>query len=159
MSAPTLWEEGHSSGRRVVRLAITSGVLLAAFDLLISPSLGLVFDIGFVMICIAAALGVRKSDFFVIGVLPPLLMAGILLIISVFARDMLTSLTDSRAQAFVSGLTHRSAALVIGYGLCLLILAIRHQVLTKRARADRASHSKREGSPAPTLTTAGASKE
>jgi hypothetical protein len=153
MSAPTLWEEGHASGRRVVRLAITTGVLVTALDLLISPSLGLLFDIGFVLISVGAALMVRKQDFFMVGVLPPLLMVGLFLPIAVFGRQMLTSLDDSRAQALISALTHHSASLVIGYALCLVILVIRNQVINKH------DHSKREGSPEPILITSGASEE
>ena len=36
----------------------------------------MLFDVAFVLVCVAAALAVRPRDFFVIGVLPPLLMAG-----------------------------------------------------------------------------------
>ena len=153
MSAPTLWEEGHASGKRVVRLTITTGLLIAALDLLIGSGLGLVFDIGFGAICVGAALGVRKADFFIVGVLPPLLMIGLLLPIAAFMRDRLTTLEDSRAQALITGLTQHALALVIGYALSLLILIIRNLVINKHA------HSKRLGSPAPILSTSGASEE
>lgn len=153
MSAPTLWEEGHASGRRVVRLAITTGVVLTALDLLISPGLGLIFDIGFVLICLGAGLGVRKSDFFMVGVLPPLLLLGLLFPLAIFGRAVLTSAHDSRAQALISGITHHAAALVIGYALCLLILVIRNLVINKH------THSKRAGSPEPILITSGVSEE
>ena len=46
------------SGSRVTRLSVLAGLLLLAIDLSINRHLTLVFDIGFVLICVGAALAV-----------------------------------------------------------------------------------------------------
>ena len=43
---------------------------------------GLFFDLCFVAICLAAALMVRPRDFFTVGVLPPLLMFGTMVLVA-----------------------------------------------------------------------------
>ena len=79
MSAPTLWEEGHLTGSRVIRLSVLAGLLVLAVDLLLGPELSLLFDLGFVVLCVTAALAVRPADFFVVAVLPPLLLLGLVI--------------------------------------------------------------------------------
>ena len=51
-------------------------LLVVVLDLLVFSDVTVLFDVAFVLVCVAAALAVRPQDFFVIGVLPPLLMAG-----------------------------------------------------------------------------------
>jgi hypothetical protein len=50
----------------------------------------------------------------------------------------------------VSGLSHHSGALVVGYLLCLACLALRQRVARSQPQA-----SNRSGSPAPRRTTSG----
>ena len=136
MSQRTLWEEGHESGRQVAVLGVALALTSAVLDLWLFESLTLLFDICFVLLCVAIALLVRPKDFFTVGVLPPLLMVVVF-----------TLLGATRPEV-VAGLGHHAGALVTGYLLCLAILAIRHRVLGQAA-------SKRDGSPAPTRTTSG----
>ena len=49
------------SGSRVTRLAALAGLLVLAVDLLINGHLSALFDIGFVLICVGAALAVRPA--------------------------------------------------------------------------------------------------
>ena len=79
----TLWEEGRRPGRLVVVVAALLVLGVASLDLLAFEGLTVLFDIGFVLVCTAAALSVRPRDFFVIGVFPPLLMAGTIAVLSV----------------------------------------------------------------------------
>jgi hypothetical protein len=109
---------------------------------------GLFFDVCYVLICVATGLAVRQRDFFTIGVLPPLLMVAVFTLLGATRPDVIADPTDGVIQAVVAGLGHHAAALVIGYVLCLAILAVRHRVLSQAA-------SKREGSPAPTRMTSG----
>lgn len=150
-----MWEEGRLSGRRVTRLSVLAVVLLAALDLAITRQLGTVFDVGFVLICVAAALAVRPRDFFRVGVLPPLLLLGLVLALAVVHRSWVADAQDGLVQAVVSGLTHTATGLGVGYLLALAVLGMRQRVLGRRARA----HSKREGSPMPTRTTSGTPSE
>ncbi len=162
MSAPTLWEEGQLSGSRVTRLAVLLGLLVLALDLSVNRRLTLVFDIGFVLICLGAAFAVRPRDFFRVGVLPPPLLLGFITLVAVVHRGWVAEASDSAIQAVVSGLAHRANALLVAYLLVLGVLAMRHRVGNKRRAAARqadSAQSKRETSPAPTRVTSGAPSE
>lgn len=148
VSAPTLWEEGRWSATRVTRLSSFALILLVAADLIITSDLGVVFDSGFVIVCIATALAVRPEDFFRIGVLPPMQMLGIFVPLAVVHRSWIASADDGLVQALISALAHHSGALLAGYALCLVVLAIRHRVA--------AGHSNRDVSPDPYRTTSAA---
>jgi Domain of unknown function (DUF6542) len=161
VSQRTLWEEGHESGRQAVVLGVALALTVASLDLLVFGRLTLFFDIGFVLLCVALALLVRPSDFFTIGVLPPLLMVGVFALIGVARPDVIADATDGVVQAVVSGLSHHAGALIVGYLLSLAVLAVRHRVLRQRERSQRERRrgrqaaSNRLGSPAPTRTTSG----
>ncbi|GAA4755492.1 hypothetical protein GCM10023350_46250 [Nocardioides endophyticus] len=155
MSQRTLWEEGHESGRQVVVLGVALALTFTALDLLVFGRLTVLFDIGFVLMCVAVALLVRPSDFFTVGVLPPLLMVGAFVLIGVAQPDLVADAGDGAIQAVVSGLSHHAGALIVGYALCLGVLAIRHRVLRHRVPGQRTQASNRPASPAPTRTTSG----
>ena len=146
------------AGSRVTRLAIWGGLLLLALDLGINDRLTLIFDIGFVLLCVGAALAVRPRDFFQVGVLPPLLLLGFITLLGVVHTAWIAHPRDGLIQAVVSGLAHRASGLLTAYLLALAILAIRQRVGRKRVR-QAAGYSKRKGSPAPTLATTGAPSE
>ena len=157
VSAPTLWEEGRMAGSRVTRLAIWGCVPVLALDLAINDRLTLIFDLAFVLLCVWAALAVRPRDFFHVGVLPPLLLLGIITALGLVHTPWIANPGDGLVQAVVSGLTHRAGGLLAAYLLALAILAIRQRVVRKRTRQGVA-YSKRAGFPAPTRsTTAGPS--
>jgi hypothetical protein len=134
----TLWEEGRHPGRLVAHAAAAAALLVVVAHLLLADDLTLAFDVAFVLICIAAALAVRPRDFFVVGVLPPLLMAGTALLLAVVARGVIADPGDGIIQATVSGLAHHAGALVLGYGLALVVLALR-QVAMRNAGSIRAA--------------------
>ncbi len=160
MSAPTLWEEGRISGSRVTRLAVLAGVLVLVLDLALSRRLSLVFDLGFVLICVGAALAVRPRDFFSVGVLPPLLLLGFVGVVALVDTAWVARPDDGFVQAVVSGLAHRANGLLIASLLALAVLAIRQRVIVRRTRAGASvGYSKRAGSPAPTRTTTGSVSE
>jgi hypothetical protein len=140
------------AGSRVMRLAVLVGLLVLALDLAINSRLTLVFDIGFVLLCLAAALAVRPRDFFHIGVLPPLLLLGFITLVASVHRAWVAEAGDGLIQGVVSGLAHRASGLLTAYLLALAVLAIRQRVLRRR-------YSKRAGSPAPTRATSGAPSE
>ena len=143
----TLWEEGREPGRQVVALGLALALTTVIVDQTLTGHVGWLFDIGFVLICIGTPLLVRPSDFFTIGVLPPLLMVVVFTLIGMARPEVIADKEDGVIQAVVSGLGHHAGALVVGYALCLAILAIRHRVA--------AQASKRLGSPAPTRMTSG----
>lgn len=144
----TLWEEGHEPGRQVVALGVALALTAVVLDQLLVGHVSPLFDVAFVLLCVAMALAVRPSDFFTVGVLPPLVMVGVFILLGATRPDSIAEPDDGVVQAVVSGLAHHAGALVTGYLICLAILAVRQRVLAQAA-------SKRVGSPAPTRTTSG----
>ncbi|MCW2759653.1 MAG: hypothetical protein JWO46_3399, partial [Nocardioidaceae bacterium] len=130
MSAPTLWEEGRLAGTRVVRLAVVACLLLMAVDLLLFDRLSPVFDVGFAVVCIAGALAVKPGDFFPVAVMPPFLMLGFLTVLAVAHPAAIAGAADGFGQALVSGLAHHSGALFAADVNALLVLAIRHRIMS-----------------------------
>ncbi len=130
--ARTLWEEGRETGNAVVALGAALALTVVALDVAVSGQVSLVFDLCFVAVCVALALLVRPTDFFVVGVLPPLLMAGLFVLLASTDPAVLARADDGLLQATITGLSHHSAALVIGYALCLVVLWVRQRVLTHR---------------------------
>lgn len=136
--APTLWEEGRERGGKVVALGIALALTLVLLDRLLGGGLDTLFDVGFVLLCVAMALLVRPQDFFTIGVLPPLLMLGVCLFLALVSPGMIAAAGDGAIQALVTGLAAHSVALGVGYVLCLGVLAMRqHVIRTRSARRRR----------------------
>jgi len=128
----TLWEQGRTPGRLVRAVTATVLLAIALIDVVAFGRLTWLFDITFVVACVAAALAVRPRDFFTVGVLPPLAMLVIVAVLAAFERTAVAEPGDGFVQATVSGLAHHAGALVVGYGLTLGILALR-QVAAKHA--------------------------
>ncbi len=136
MSLPasrTVWEEGHESGREMVALGMACALTIAALDLVVTGQVGLLFDVGFVIGCLALALAVHPRDFFTVGVLPPLLMLMTFGLLALTRADAIARSGDSAVQAVVSGLSHHSLALVIAYLFSLGVLVVRVRVRVQRA--------------------------
>lgn len=89
--------------------------------------LGIVFGVGFLAICGLISIMVRPDDFFRAGVLPPLLILGLCTILGAIRPGAIAHPDDSPLQALISGLAHESDALLAGYLLVLVVLAIRHR--------------------------------
>jgi hypothetical protein len=154
VSAPTLWEEGRWSARRVTRLSMFVSALLVAADLTASGQLGRIFDSGFIVLCVGMALAIRPADFFRVGVLPPMLLLGLCLVLGLGHRAAIAAPGGGFVQAVISGLAHHSGALLVGYALALLVLGIRLRVGRRASTGE--DHSNLVGSPAPYLVISGA---
>lgn len=128
----TVWEEGRESGREVVALGFALALTVIVVDLAAGARVGWFFDFCFVALCIALALAVRPSDFFVVGVLPPLLMGGLFLLLAIARPTTIGRAGDGLVQATVSGLSHHSLALLAGYASCLAVLFVRQRVAAIR---------------------------
>jgi hypothetical protein len=132
--ARTLWEEGREPGRQVVALGAALALTVVVVDLMLIGRVSLFFDLCFVALCVGLALAVRPRDFFIVGVLPPLIMLGVFALLGLTRPAVIAHPQDGMVQAVVSGLSHHSTALVAGYLLCLAVLAVRHRVTTSRRR-------------------------
>jgi hypothetical protein len=152
------------SGGRVTRLSVTCSVLVIALDLLVTGRLGWLFDIGFVAICVGAAVLVRPKGFFRVGVLPPFLLLGISVAMALLDRGAVALANDGFVQAVVSGLAHHSGALFAAVSLSLVVLAVRARTASvhreRLARKDSPyAYANLETSPPPTLVTSAAPEE
>jgi hypothetical protein len=123
----------------MVALGVALALSAAALDLLATDRVGVVFDLGFVILCLALALAVRPRDFFTVGVLPPLLMLATFLLLAASRSTAIARADDGVVQAVVSGLSHHSVALACGYVGCLVVLFVRSRVLATRWREELAA--------------------
>jgi hypothetical protein len=148
--ARPLWD-GDTRGSEVVALASALTLTAATVEITLAGHLRLFFDICFVAICLLSAVLVRPRDFFTVGILPPLLMFGTMVLVALNGTRVIAHPHDSVVQAVVTGLAHHSAPLFIGYAVCLVTLVLRHPP----GRRSGDYSSKRAGSPAPRRTTSG----
>ena len=126
--------EGDTRGSEVAVLASAVVLTVAAAEVLMVGHLRLFFDLCFVVVCLGAALMVRPRDFFTVGVLPPLLMFGTMVLVALNGPQVIATAHDGLVQAVITGLAHHSLALFAGYAVCLLTLLARQRgSLTGRA--------------------------
>jgi hypothetical protein len=137
----TQWEEGRHKGRLVGCASAAAALLVVLLNLVGAGQIGLFFDLSFVLICVAAALAIGPAEFFVVGVLPPLLMAGTIAALAVLDRTSVADEGDGLVQSIVSGLAHHATALVVGYALTLVILALRQVAVHNTGRLRRSRHA------------------
>ena len=121
----TTWDEGRTPGRQVVVLSTLAAVGVAALNVALTGRLSLFFDLTFVVICLVAALAVRPRDFFLVGVMPPLLMLAVVVVLAALARPAVAEPVDGAVQAVVTGLAHHAGGLAGGFVLALAVLALR----------------------------------
>ncbi len=130
--ARTIWEEGDEPGRQLVALGLAVALTVAVIDLALTDRVSLLFDLGFAVLCVALALLVAPRDFFVVGVLPPLLMLTVFVVLALARPEAIPGTHHNAVQAIVNGLSHHSVALFVGYALCLGCLAVRRKVAARR---------------------------
>jgi len=121
------WWEGSTPGGEVAALSTALVLTAAAAETALVGRLGLFFDLCFILVSFGAALLVRPRDFFTVGVLPPLLMAGTMLLVALNGPRVIAAAHDGVVQAVVTGLAHHSLALFVGYAACLLTLLARQR--------------------------------
>ena len=124
---PTPIWDGRTRGSEVVALASALTLTAAAAEVAMVSGLGVLFDLCFVAICLTAAFLVRPRDFFTVGVLPPLLMLGTMLLVALNGVDVIAARHDNVVQAVVTGLAHHSVALFVGYAVALVTLVLRQR--------------------------------
>ena len=106
--ARTLWEEGREPGRQVVALGVAVALTVVIVDLALVGRVSLFFDLCFVVLCIG--------------------LVGVFTLLGFTRPDVIAHAQDGVVQSVVSGLSHHSGALVVGYVLCLTTLAVRQRM-------------------------------
>jgi len=132
----TIWDEGTEPGARVVALAAALALTVGVVESGLGSHLGVLFDLCFVIICVGVALLVHPRDFFAVGVLPPLLMLGVLVLFAIGNRDGLGGdAGDGFLQSVISALGRHAIALGLGYATALACLAVRRNRITHAAQS------------------------
>ena len=139
--ADAFWEVGREPGRQVVSLGVAVTLTAVSIDVLLVGRLTLFFDLCFIVLCLGLAALVRRRDFFLVALLPPVLMTAVFGFVALVARDAVAEPADSALQAIVSGVATHGIALFLGYALCLGWLAWR---LHREGEADMATELSRE---------------
>ena len=133
-ASPTLWVQGDHPGRLVLRATTLLLLVVVGLNLLTTGSLGLGFDLVFVLVCALSALWVRPRDFFMIGVFPPIFLGAVVVVLGIADPGAVARASDNAGQAVVSGLAHQAQTLVIGYGLTLAVIALRQVAIRNDGR-------------------------
>ncbi|AXT85773.1 hypothetical protein C6I20_11625 [Aeromicrobium sp. A1-2] len=124
------------SARQAILAACVAMAGVVGLDLMIDGRLGLLFSIGFVLVAVTAPLAVDVRALLPTGVLPPPLLIGTLLLVSIFAStaievEGLAKDAGVIARLIASVLDH-GMTLVVGQALALGVIALR--VLTNPDR-------------------------
>lgn len=139
--AEAFWEAGREPGRQVVSLGVALALTAVSIDVLLVGRLSLFFDLCFMALCLGLAALVRRRDFFLVALLPPVLMTVVFTFVALVARGAVADPSDSVLQAVVSGVATHGIALFVGYALCLGWLGWR---LHREGEADMATELSRE---------------
>jgi hypothetical protein len=126
-------------------------VLLAGLDIALTGHVERLFDSGFVLVCIAMALVIGPSDFFRVGVLPPILLLAVSVLLGIVDRAAIAPRGTGLIQSVISGLAHHAGPLAGGYLIALAVLGIRTRVIRRHSAgaAPIEAYSNRAVSPAP----------
>lgn len=123
MSTTTVALRRRETGPSAVALGVAGVLTWLVADLVLSPGLGAVLGTGFVLTSLWLALTIRHGDFFVAGVLPPLLLGGVLLLTAVLVGSELEG--ASVLARTVGALVEQRVALVLGWVGSLAVLLVR----------------------------------
>ena len=114
--------------------------VLAVLEMVVLGHIGVLVGLGFVVVCVGAALVVRAEDLFTAGVLPPLLMLGLLLAVSLLhPAGIAVRALDPGAgtvQVLIAGFVAQAGALVVAHMLALAVVGLRVRAVHAR-RASR----------------------
>ena len=111
-------------GRGVVLSTLLASAVCVGTDFALTGRLTVFFDLCFVVICLIAAMGVRRRDLFTAGVLPPLVFGLLIGAISVLAPAALAA-SGGIGTVFMTGLASHADGLVAGYATALLTVGAR----------------------------------
>ncbi|GAB3031739.1 hypothetical protein GCM10011376_25130 [Nocardioides flavus (ex Wang et al. 2016)] len=117
--AAASWEVGHEPGPQVVSLGVALTLTAVSIDVLLAGRLTLFFDLCFVALSLGLAALVRRRDFYMVALLPPLLMTLVFAFVALVARSAVADPRDSLLQAVISGVATHGVALFAGYALSL----------------------------------------
>jgi len=103
--------------------------VFALGEVVLRGHIGLLLGLGFIVVCVAAALTVRSTDLFTAGVLPPLLMLALLVTLAVVDRSTIgvraLQPEASTLQVVIAGFVDQAGAMVVAHLLALVVVGMR----------------------------------
>jgi hypothetical protein len=133
--APRVWLRGREPSHALAALAVAVTLTLVVADTWMFATVGLLFDLGFVLLCGGLALAVRPGEFIVVGLFPPVVMLAVFTLFGLTTPGVIAHPDDGVVQAVVSGVSHHSLALFVGYAGCLGCLGYRQHLLDAQSQA------------------------
>jgi hypothetical protein len=115
----------HLRTFQVVGGAVVATAAAVAFDLTLTGRLSMFFDLCFVLVGLSAALLARRQGLFAVGVLPPLLLGGVVAVLAASAPGALTSSHLAFVSTWLTGLAHHGGALAATHVIVLAIVGLR----------------------------------
>ena len=137
LRSPAAFSRHDLQTRQAVVLACAAMVVVSIGDIVLDGKLGSLFSVGFILIAVTVPLSVGVRSLFAPGILPPLLMIGMMLVFAIIApstipADALSS-DAGTLQRFIAGIIDQATALVVGHLLALGIIGLR--ILTDPERS------------------------
>jgi hypothetical protein len=123
--------EHELTSRGVVVLGALLLAAATALQVWLSDELGIFFSASFVLAILTTTLLVRSDGFFVVGVLPPLLMLVMLSGVAVWSPSHIDAPVPDSAgitQLVIAGLVAHATTLVVAHLAALAIIAARVRV-------------------------------
>ena len=121
-------------------VVVSAGCLggAATIQLALTDRLGVFFGICFVLTTLTAALLVRPDGYFTVGVLPPLLMLGIIAAVGIVEPTGIDApglaADAGLLQRVIAGVVSQAPALVSGHGVALGVIGLRVYSEPSRSR-------------------------
>ena len=113
------------SPARVVGGAVAATTAVVTFDLALTGRLSLFFDLCFILVGLSAALLVRRRGLYAVGVLPPLLLGGVVAVLAVLSPAALTASRLPFVSTWLTGLAHHGVALAAAHVVVLSVVGLR----------------------------------
>lgn len=125
------------SARQAIIIACVAMTAIAILEVVVNGKLGTLFSVGFILIAVTTPLSVDVRALFAPGILPPLLMIGVILAFAVVAPSAIPA--DGLATSagtlprLIAGIIDQATALVVGHLLALGVIALRIVTAPDRA--------------------------
>jgi hypothetical protein len=136
---------------RAVGGAVLVTAAVAAFDLALTRRLSLFFDLCFILVCLSAAMLVRRRGLFAVGVLPPLLLGAVMAVFAVLHPGALTTSHLAFVSTWLTGLAHHGGALAAAHVVVLALVGMRAAQQPPRPARSREPGAPEQAAVPPTV--------
>lgn len=117
------------NARQAIIIACVAMAAIAILDVVVDGKLGTLFSVGFILIAVTTPLSVDVRSLFAPGILPPLLMIGVILVFAVAVPSAIPAdglaASAGTLSRLIAGIIDQATALVVGHLLALGVIALR----------------------------------